>query len=174
MHRLSERKRKRERDTQKSTNQQKYQIERKERYVCMNMWHATKKHHGLSPIQTYQHTRFHYIEHTSKCMKHCENANVMQCISKKDHLNVTQPKNFTKISSILKNPKNVQQPQKPSSKWMKCMINERKEIILDEEHKVWAKNQVGKVKRLSEKCLGERKECFCQENMTKVKRVIVV
>ena len=41
----------------------------------MSMWRATtKKHHGLSPIQSYQHTRFKHIKHTSKCMKHCENA----------------------------------------------------------------------------------------------------
>ena len=46
---------------------------------------------------------------------------------------------------------------------MKCMINKRKEIILDEEHKVWVENQVGKVKGLSEKRLEERKECFYQE-----------
>ena len=46
---------------------------------------------------------------------------------------------------------------------MKCMIKERKEIIPDEGHKVWAEKQVGKVKRLSEKCLGERKEIFYRE-----------
>ena len=46
---------------------------------------------------------------------------------------------------------------------MKCMIQERKEIIPDEEHKVWAENQVGNIKRLSEKCLGERKEIFYRE-----------
>ena len=62
-------------------------------------------------------------------MKHYENENVMQCMSIWDHLNKTQPKNFTKISSILKNPKNFQKPQKFRSKSMKCMINERKDII---------------------------------------------
>ena len=46
---------------------------------------------------------------------------------------------------------------------MKCMIKERKEIIPDKGHKVWDEKQVGKVKRLSEKCLGERKECFYRE-----------
>ena len=96
-------------------------------------------------------------------MKHCENANVMHCMSKHDHLNKTQPKNFVKISSILKNPKNFSKTQKPKSKWMKCMIQERKEIIPNEEHKVWAENQVGNIKRLSEKCLGERKEIFYRE-----------
>ena len=89
----------------------------------------------------------------------------MQCMSKRDHLNKTQSKNFAKTSSIFKNPK------KPKSKWMKWMIQERKKIIPDEEHKVWAENQVGYVKRLSEKCLGKRKEIFCwkkwRENRTK-------
>ena len=40
---------------------------------------------------------------------------------------------------------------------MKCMVNERKRIAPEEENKIWAKDQEGKVKRLSEKCLGERK-----------------
>ena len=44
--------------------------ERKEWYVCMkNAWTCDmqqNKHHGLSPIQTYQHTRFYQIKHTSK------------------------------------------------------------------------------------------------------------
>ena len=90
----------------------------------------------------------------------------MQCMSKRDHLNKTQSKNFAKTSSIFKNPK------KPKSKWMKWMIQERKKIIPDEEHKVWAENQVGYVKRLSEKCLGKRKEIFCwkkwRENRTRL------
>ena len=81
----------------------------------------------------------------------------MQCMSKRDHLNKTQSKNFAKTSSIFKNPK------KPKSKWMKWMIQERKKIIPNEEHKVWAENQVGNIKRLSEKCLGERKEIFYRE-----------
>ena len=46
---------------------------------------------------------------------------------------------------------------------MKCVMNERKRIILEEENKLWAEDQVGKVKRLSEKCLGERKEIFYRE-----------
>ena len=45
-------------------------------------------------------------------MKHCENANVMQGMNIQDHLSKTQPKNFAKTSSILKNPKMFQKPQK--------------------------------------------------------------
>ena len=48
---------------------------------------------------------------------------------------------------------------------MKCMIQERDEIILDEEYTIWAEDQVGNVKRLSVKCLGERKRIFCREKM---------
>ena len=43
------------------------------------------------------------------------------------------------------------------------MMNERKRIIQEEENNLWAEDQVGKVKRLSEKCLGERKEIFYRE-----------
>ena len=46
---------------------------------------------------------------------------------------------------------------------MKCMMNERKRIIQKEENNLCAEDQVGKVKRLSEKCLGERKEIFYRE-----------
>ena len=62
-----------------------------------------------------------------------------------------------------KNLNNFEKPQKLSktpkhkSERMKCMVNERKRIALEEENKIWAKDQEGKVKRLSEKCLGERK-----------------
>ena len=43
------------------------------------------------------------------------------------------------------------------------MMNDIKRIIQKEENNLWAEDQVGKVKRLSEKCLGERKEIFYQE-----------
>ena len=46
---------------------------------------------------------------------------------------------------------------------MKCMKNEKRRIIPKEENNLWAVDQAGKVKRLSEKCLGERKEIFYQE-----------
>ena len=44
-------------------------------------------------------------------MKHCENENVMQCMSIHDHLNKTQPKIFAKTSSILKNFKKISKNQ---------------------------------------------------------------
>ena len=42
-------------------------------------------------------------------------------------------------------------------------MNDRKRIIQKEENNLWVEDQMGKVKRLSEKCLGERKEIFYQE-----------
>ena len=61
--------------------------------------------------------------------------------------------NFEKHQKLFKNPK-------LRSKRMKCMIQERNKIILDEENLIWAKDQVGNVKRLSLRCLGEREESF--------------
>ena len=67
MRRLSKRKREREAKKYQSTIISKV---RKEWYVCMkNEWTCDtqqNKHHELSPIQTYQHTRFQHIKHTSK------------------------------------------------------------------------------------------------------------
>ena len=44
-----------------------------------------------------------------------------------------------------------------------CMIKERKEIIPEVETKVQTENQVGKMKGLREKCLGEKRKSFCRE-----------
>ena len=38
---------------------------------------------------------------------------------------------------------------------MKCMIQERNEIIVDKECMIWAEDQVWNVNRLSVKCLGQ-------------------
>ena len=43
------------------------------------------------------------------------------------------------------------------------MMNERKRIIQEEENNLWAEDQVGRVKRFSEKCLVERKVIFYRE-----------
>ena len=56
---------------------------------------------------------------------------------------------------------------------MKCMIKERKEIIPDEKHTIWAKKQVGKVKSLREKSLGEKGESFCREKLERNEKKIV-
>ena len=66
---IQKREREREREVEKyqSTIISK---EGKEWYVCMkNAWTCDmqqNKYHGLNPIQTYQHTRFQHIRHTSK------------------------------------------------------------------------------------------------------------
>ena len=57
---------------------------------------------------------------------------------------------------------------------MKCMINERKEIIPEEENKIWAENQVEKVKGLKEKCLGEKRESLCQEKSERNEKEITL
>ena len=44
-------------------------------------------------------------------MKHCENANVMQCMNICDHWSKAHPKNFAKASFTLKNPKIFKKPQ---------------------------------------------------------------
>ena len=41
------------------------------------------------------------------------------------------------------------------------MIQERKKIIPNVENLIWAEDQVGNVKRLSLRSLGEREVSFC-------------
>ena len=48
---------------------------------------------------------------------------------------------------------------------MKCMIQERKKIIPDEENLIWAKDQVRKVKRLSLRCFRVREERIYRERL---------
>ena len=79
------RKKERERERQSEKYQQHNIDEYKELKVRMheNTWTCdmqTKIHHGFNPIQTYQHTSFQQSKYTSKCMKHCYNTNVMQCM----------------------------------------------------------------------------------------------
>ena len=40
------------------------------------------------------------------------------------------------------------------------MIQERNKIIPEEENLIWAEDQVGNVKRLGLRCLGEREVSF--------------
>ena len=75
----------------------------------------------------------------------------MQCMNIEDHLNKTQPKNFAKTSSNLKNPKIFQKPQKLDKKRMKCMIDVRRKIIPEEENTLEAKDWVGKTFRERER-----------------------
>ena len=50
---------------------------------------------------------------------------------------------------------------------MKCMKNERFEKHTEAKCKDKAEIQVGKMKRLREKCLGEKRKCFCREKSRK-------
>ena len=46
-----------------------------------------------------------------KCMKHCCNAHVMQCMKFKDHFNKNQSQNFNKNSKVLKISNNFKKPK---------------------------------------------------------------
>ena len=101
-----------EKDNQKSPKKSNISSILKKEYVCIgNAWTCdmqNKLHHGLSPIQTYQHTnRFH----TSKCMRillQCICNAMYEVLSSFKH-NPTQ--NCNNNSSILENPKIFQKPQ---------------------------------------------------------------
>ena len=55
------------------------------------------------------------------------------------------------------------------SKGMKCMIQETKKIIPDKENLIWVEDQMGNVKRLGLRCLGEREVSFYQERSEKMR-----
>ena len=83
MHRLFEREKERERQTKKH-HHNRVPKDRKERVrmheKCMNIWYA-KKNCIIGSIQSKPiSTQFSTYKHTSKCMKHCENAHGMQCM----------------------------------------------------------------------------------------------
>ena len=69
MHRLSERERERERQAKKQQSTVIPKEWKEGTYAWIINDHVTcnkKKHHGLSPIQTYQHTTLQQSKHTSK------------------------------------------------------------------------------------------------------------
>ena len=77
--------------------------------------HVTCKLKNIMGLAQFKPTSTHHCNKVNahlKCMKHCYNANVMQCMNILDHLNKNHPNNFTKTSSILKNLKNFQKLQK--------------------------------------------------------------
>ena len=86
-------------------------------------------------------------------MKHCENANVIQCMSTYHHISNTQK---------------FQENPKPRSKCMTCMKNEWKR-----DHTKWEMINLGwnpsglKVLRERGECLGGEKVGFCWERSKK-------
>ena len=91
---LSKRERERERERRKiEHNHDRLQIERKERVcmheICISMWCAKKIASWVETQSKPISTQFPIIKHTSKCMKHCENANGMQCMITYHQLNNT-------------------------------------------------------------------------------------
>ena len=70
--------------------------------------------------------------------------------------------NFEKPQKLFKNPKLRLEN-------MKCMIEWRNKTIPDEENFICAEVQVGKMKRLSLRCLGEREVSFYRERSEKMR-----
>ena len=85
---------------------------------CMNMWHANLKNimgSGQSkPISTHHCSKV--ITHL-KCMKHCYNADVMQCMMISNNLNKPIPKISQKLQNFWKPPKFIKKPQKLGQKY---------------------------------------------------------
>ena len=82
--------------------------------------------------------------------------------------NIQNPsQNFYTNSLILKKPQKLFKTQNLGQKRVKCMINEWERIIPDEEHLIYAEDQVRNVKGLSLKSFGVRKERNCQEKSKK-------
>ena len=129
------REREREREREKHHYREYQKIENK-RYVCMKCaWDCDVQKKTASwgqpnPILTAH--KFSTYKHTSKCMKHYENANEMQCMIILHQKHNSQPKNFTKHSSIFKNPKNFKKPQNLGlNVWNAWRMSDRKIIPSD-------------------------------------------
>ena len=89
-----------------------------------------------------------------KCMKHCYNAHVMQCMKFKDHLNKNPSQNFNKNSKVLKIFKQFQKPQKLGQRLWKCMIKMKKLSYQMRNKDFKTKNEVRKKYGVFEKCFG--------------------
>ena len=98
-----------------------------------------------------------YISHIYNAWKYSYNTNVMQCMNIYDHLNITQPKNFTKTSSILKNPKSLVRMQEMHDEWMKkrhtrgrkCSLRPKNTWVrgLECEREVWEDEKTKTIER---------------------------
>ena len=116
-HRVTNQKKEREKETRrKAPTQINIKIKINEGTYAWKMHeHVTCKLKNIMGLAQSKPTSTHHCNKVNthlKCMKHCYNANVMQCMNILDHLNKNHPNNFTKTSSILKNLKKFQKPQK--------------------------------------------------------------
>ena len=75
---LSERKRKWQNTITKEYKERKERVFMHE--ICMNMWRAKNNYIMGSTQSKPTSTQFSTFKNTSECMKHCENANGMQCM----------------------------------------------------------------------------------------------
>ena len=98
-----------------------------------------------------------------KCMKHCYNANEMQCMMIYNHLHKTHPKNFTKTSSILKKPKKISKTQNLDLNAWNAWRMSKREIIPSDLRQVKGRKSRG-LKVLREKWVfGRWKYWVCWE-----------
>ena len=81
----------------------------------------------------------------------------MQCMKFQDHINISQPKNFTKTSSILKKPQNFSKTPKPRFQNMKMHESERFEAYQVSERGLGREN-----KKLSRERSSEMKNRIAQ------------
>ena len=98
-----------------------------------------------------------------KCMKHCYNAHVMQCMKFKDHFNKNPSQNFNKNSKVLKNLKQFQKPRKLGQRSWKCMMKMKKVSYQMRNKDLETENEVRRLKSLRFGCLGVREEKSYQE-----------
>ena len=126
-------------------------------WECMNMWHAKINSSWALPNPNLPaHTHL-------KCMEHCYNAHVMQCMKYKDHLNKNPSQNFNKNSKVLKNFNQFQKPQKLGQRSWICMIKMKKVSYQKRNKDLETKEEVRNVRGLSLRCLGVREKKIHRE-----------
>ena len=123
-------------------------------------------------------TQIPIFKHTSKRIKHCENANGMQCMIIQHQINNTLPKTFTKISKIFKTPKFSKKTQKPRSNawnaweerdlkfipqdWSFNRLKSWREWRLEWEESVWRERKEFLLKERSENEIWFHDEDICR------------
>ena len=112
-----------------------------------------------------------------KCMKHCYNAYVMQCMKFKDHFNKNPSQNLTKLK-ILKNLKQFQKPQKLGQRSWKCMIKMKKRSYQMRNEDLEIEKKVRKLKSLSFGWMREGEKSVYRERSnwieTEIARILFI
>ena len=169
--------REREGDKQKSTVNKEYQKwEWKGTYAWTMHEHVTckeKLHYGLNPIQSYQHTRFQHIKHTS-----IMHETLWECKCNAMHGHITSFKQnptqkFHKILIDFQKPQKFHKNPKPRSKCVKCMKNKRlKKNTRGKKPKIRLKSKWGRWMGWG-KSVWERKiNVFVERNRRKMNLIL--